>query len=343
MNITRALLPAALAGALLVTGCSAGGGTGGDVTKDAAGKECLAAGDASKAIKISGEVGTDAKITSKTPIKVKDMQRTVLKAGEGKAIESGQTTSVAMSVLNGRDGSEVEKAPATDAAYQTGAYSGWLEEAMRCAVSGQQVAVVAPYAEVFGETKPADLPVKGVKDTDSFVFLLEFGEISDTPAATNEPGTLEMEDLLKKAEGKAKAAPEGFPTVKLAKNGEPTITIPEGVKAPEKLEIATVIEGDGETVEPGDRVYVNYRGVIWSTGEEFDSSWSRGEPAMFTTNGVIGGFQKALEGQKVGSQIISVVPAEDGGYGAAQLESMGHKPDDVMVFVLDILGTVHAE
>ena len=343
MKFSRALLPAALAGALLITGCSAGGGAGDDVTKDAAGKECLAAGDVSKAIKFSGEVGTDAKITSKTPIKVKDMQRSVLKMGKGKVIENGQTTSVAMSVLNGRDGSEVEKAPAADAAYQTGIYSGWLEEAMRCGVAGQQVAIVAPYAEVFGETKPEDLPVEGVKGSDSFVFLLEFGDIVDAPTASSEPGTLEMDDLLKKAEGKAKPAPEGFPAVKLAKNGEPTITIPKDAKAPDKLEIATLIEGEGETVEPGDRVYVNYRGVIWRTGEEFDSSWSRGEPAMFTTNGVIGGFQQALEGQKVGSQIISVVPAEDGGYGAAQLEKMGHKPDDVMVFVLDILGTVHAE
>ncbi len=57
---------------------------------------------------------------------------------------------------------------------------------------------------------------------------------------------------------------------------------------------------------------------------------------------MIGGFQKALVGQTVGSQVMSIVPAEDGGYGAQQLASMGHEPDDVMVFVLDI-GTVHAE
>ncbi len=40
---------------------------------------------------------------------------------------------------------------------------------------------------------------------------------------------------------------------------------------------------------------------------------------------------------------MSIVPAEDGGYGADGLVGMGHEADDVMVFVLDILGTAHAE
>ena len=50
-----------------------------------------------------------------------------------------------------------------------------------------------------------------------------------------------------------------------------------------------------------------------------------------------------LEGQKVGSTIMSIVPADDGGYGAEQLQQMGHEPDDVMVFVLDIVDTSSAK
>lgn len=341
MKISRALLPAALAGALLITGCSAGGGA---VSKDAAGKECLAPGDASKAITVSGKIGSDAELTSKTPVAAKSLQRSVLKEGEGKIAEKGQTVNVAMAMFNGADGKSIQQAPASDVPLDGDLLAPWAYEGLRCALPGEEVTVVAPFAEFFGEgTDPATVGVEGITKDDSIVVVMQIDKISDTEASAGEPGTIELDELPSKAEGKAKAAPEGFPTVKLAKNGEPTITIPEGAKAPDKLEIATLIEGDGETVEPGDRVYVNYRGVIWRTGEEFDSSWSRGEPIDFLTTQVIGGFQQALEGQKVGSQVISIVPAEDGGYGAAGLEQQGHEPDDVMVFVLDILGTVHAE
>ena len=95
-------------------------------------------------------------------------------------------------------------------------------------------------------------------------------------------------------------------------------------------------------MKDGDRVYVHYKGVIWRTGEEFDSSWSRGTAANFTTDGVIEGFRYALVGEKVGSRVVVAVPA-DAGYGAEQLQVQGHQGDDVMLFVLDILGTVHPE
>ncbi|WP_336651900.1 MULTISPECIES: FKBP-type peptidyl-prolyl cis-trans isomerase [unclassified Leucobacter] len=324
-----------------MTGCT-GGGTG----KDASGEACVPAGDASKSIAVKGTVGTDLEITSKTPVKAKEMERSVLEQGKGDVIKSGQSIAVSMAMFNGADGTSLQQFPESEVPFVKDQLMPWAYEGIRCATSGEQVALVAPYADIFGEQKAEESGVEGLTEKDSIVVVMKFGKItegSDAAGAAGEPGTLDADKLLKKAEGKAQKAPEGFPTVKLADNGEPTITIPEGVEAPTKLEIATLIEGDGEKVEPGDRVYVNYRGVIWRTGEEFDSSWTRGEPANFTTDGVIGGFSKALVGQKVGSQIISVVPAEDGGYGADGLTQRGFEADDVMVFVLDILGTVHAD
>lgn len=346
MKLTRVLVPAALAGALILTGCTAGG----DPTKDASGAECLAPGTASESVAVSGKTGEDLKLTSKTPVKTKELQRSVLKPGEGDVVKDGETIAVTMTMFNGDDGSELQQLPESPVPFVKDQLVGWAYEGIRCGVPGQQATVVAPYADMFGEVEPEQTGIEGLKKKIPVVLVMEFGEITkadaaegDSGAAAGEPGELSPDKLLKKAEGKAQKAPEGFPTVKLDKDGAPTITIPKGVDAPEKLSIATLIEGDGEVVKPGDRVYVNYRGVIWRTGKEFDSSWSRGEPAAFTTDGVIGGFQKALEGQKVGSQIISVVPAEDGGYGADGLKQQGNEPDDVMVFVLDILGTVHAE
>lgn len=314
------------------------------MTKDAAGKECLAPGDASKSLKVSGTVGDDAKITSKTPVVARKLERSILKEGEGKAAKAGQNLSVAMAMFNGSDGSSLQQAPASEVPLVEAQLAGWAYEGLRCALPGEQVAIVGAFDEVLGaDADPSLMGIEGLTKEDPIVVVMDIGEITDAPEPVAEPGTLELDELLSKAEGKAKAAPEGFPTVKLEKDGSPTITMPKGVKPPEKLEIATIIEGDGAEVKPGDRVYVNYRGVIWRTGEEFDSSWSRGTPTDFLTTQVIGGFKDALEGQKVGSQIISVVPADDGGYGAASLEQMGHEPDDVMVFVLDILGTVSPE
>lgn len=339
MKRTRTLIPVALVAALLMSGCAAGG-----TTKDASGKECLPSGAASDAVKVSGKVGDDLKLTSKTPVKAKESQRTVMEEGEGKSPKETEAINVAMTIFSGVDGKVIQQAPESAVPVAKEGLSAWAYDAFRCAVPGQEVAVVTPVKEVTEGQDPAAAGLEGITNDDSLVMVMKFGKVTKSDAAASgEPGTLDADKLLKKAEGKAKKAPEGFPTVKLDKDGSPTITMPKGVDAPKELKVATLIEGDGETVEPGDRVYVNYRGVIWRTGEEFDSSWSRGAPIDFVTTGVIGGFQKALEGQKVGSQVIAVVPAEDGGYGAETLKAQGHKGDDVMVFVLDILGVVHAK
>ncbi|KAM9861500.1 FKBP-type peptidyl-prolyl cis-trans isomerase [Leucobacter sp. BZR 635] len=336
MKLSRVLLPSAIVGALLLTGCTTGGGT----TQDASGADCLASGAASDAIAVKGDVGVDLELTNKLPLKADKLERTVLTEGKGKVIEDGQTVDVALSLFNGKSGEPLQQQPTAPMAYAKGTMLDWANEAFRCAVPGQQVALTASFNEMYDGVEPEQMSVADMTKEDAVVVVMEFGEISKTQA---EPGTLEPGDLLKKAEGKEQAAPKDFPAVKLDADGKPEITMPEGVEAPTELSVATLIEGDGAVVEPGDRVYVHYRGVIWRTGEEFDSSWKRGAPVPFRTNEVIPGFTKALEGQKVGSQVISVVPAEDGGYGALKLEEMGHKPDDVMVFVLDILGAVSPE
>lgn len=97
-------------------------------------------------------------------------------------------------------------------------------------------------------------------------------------------------------------------------------------------------QGDGAEVADGDTVTVQYQGVNWRTGKVFDQSWTRGAPSQFATNQVIKGFTKALVGQKVGSQVIAVIPP-DMGYGAAGSESAGIKGTDTLVFVVDILAT----
>ena len=140
-----------------------------------------------------------------------------------------------------------------------------------------------------------------------------------------------------RAVGKSKELPSGFPTLKLGNAGEPTLTMPKS-KAPSELRIANSIEGSGATVTDGSEVRVQYQGSIWKTGKVFDSSWERGEPAAFVTNQVIPGFTKALVGQRVGSQVVVIIPP-DQGYGKDGNAGAGIKGTDTLVFVVDILAT----
>lgn len=334
-------MPAALVGTLLLTGCS----DGGKITEDAAGGACAPSGAASDSVEVDGEFGGELSLTSETPQQATEIERTELIDGSGEALADGEGLNASVNYFNGSDGELVQHIPASLITNVQDQLLPWAYEAVRCAAPEQRVALVAPVTEVLG-VPVEESGIEGIADDDSFIIVMDFSEADaelETDPQAGEPGTLEPGELLERAEGEEQDAPAGLPEVELDGDGAPTITMPEDADAPEELQVATLIEGDGEEVQPGDRVYVNYRGVIWRTGEEFDSSWSRGAPTDFVTTQVIGGFTEALEGQKVGSQIISVVPSEDGGYGAEGLEQMGHEPDDVMVFVLDILGTVHAD
>ncbi len=120
----------------------------------------------------------------------------------------------------------------------------------------------------------------------------------------------------------------------------PQITVPE-TEPPTELLVETVVEGDGDEVMAGDLLLADYAGVLWDTGAEFDSSWSRGEPAAFGigVGAVIPGWDSGLVGQRVGSRVLLVIPPEQG-YGD---EGSGEIPGGAtLVFVVDIRGTFSA-
>ncbi len=320
--LTAAILPATLAGALLVTGCTAGTDQG-----------CAPEGNVSKAISIAGEFGGEVQLETTTPVEATAFERSVVVQGDGEKIAADELVSTTLTAINGQSG-EVISTESAQLQNSAETMAPWVADSLSCSVIGDRVVAVAPAADIVGAGNEASL---GMDAGSTIVLVLDLLEKAPTP-----PGTLEPGDLLAGPDGDAQDAPAGFPTVSEDSDGSPLITMPEGQAPPTELSVATLIAGSGEEVQPGDRVYVNYRGVIWRTGEEFDSSWSRGEPTSFLTTEVIEGFKVALEGQTVGSQVVAVVPANDGGYGSEWLVSQGYEAEDVMVFVLDILGTVHA-
>ena len=119
---------------------------------------------------------------------------------------------------------------------------------------------------------------------------------------------------------------------------KPEIDFPEG-DAPTELVITDLIEGTGAEVVPGSRVLTHYVGVAFSTGEEFDASWNRGEPLPFQVGvgQVIRGWDEGLIGQRVGSRVLLSIPS-DYGYGSRGVPQAGIRGGDTLVFVTDILG-----
>lgn len=116
---------------------------------------------------------------------------------------------------------------------------------------------------------------------------------------------------------------------------KPDIEFPGG-PAPTELVITDLIVGEGPEAVPGATVDVHYVGVEYDSGEEFDSSWNRGESISFPLRGLIQGWQDGIPGMRVGGRRQLVIPP-DLAYGPA---GGGHRlSGKTLIFVIDLLST----
>jgi peptidylprolyl isomerase len=116
---------------------------------------------------------------------------------------------------------------------------------------------------------------------------------------------------------------------------KPEVEFFEGPE-PTDLVIIDIEEGTGAEAKPGDTVDVHYLGVDFESGEEFDSSWSRGQSINFPLGSLIAGWQKGIPGMKVGGRRQLICPPELA-YGPA---GGGHRLSGrTLTFVIDLLGT----
>jgi peptidylprolyl isomerase len=117
---------------------------------------------------------------------------------------------------------------------------------------------------------------------------------------------------------------------------KPEVDFPGG-EPPTELEITDIWEGDGAEAKAGDTVRVHYVGVAYSTGEEFDASWSRGDPLEFQLGAgrVIAGWDQGVAGMKVGGRRQLVIPPDlaYGDRGAGGLIG----PGETLIFVCDLV------
>jgi peptidylprolyl isomerase len=116
---------------------------------------------------------------------------------------------------------------------------------------------------------------------------------------------------------------------------KPKVEVPSG-PPPKKLESKELVEGTGAEAKSGDEVTVQYVGVDYKTGTEFDSSWSRHEPYPFTLGAgeVIAGWDQGVAGMKVGGRRELIIPPNLA-YGSEQVGPIA--PNSTLVFVIDLL------
>lgn len=123
----------------------------------------------------------------------------------------------------------------------------------------------------------------------------------------------------------------------MADLSKPEIDYPDA-EPPAELVVVDLVEGEGQEAKAGDHAEVHYVGVAWSTGEEFDASWNRGDTFAFPLGAgrVIAGWDQGVVGMKVGGRRRLEIPAHlgygDRGAGAAI------KPGETLIFVVDLVG-----
>jgi peptidylprolyl isomerase len=155
--------------------------------------------------------------------------------------------------------------------------------------------------------------------------VLEDDELPTQPA---NPADLESTTTLPQT---CEAAPE-----EVTAEDKPVIEVPEG-DPPTELQIEDLVEGSGREVASGDTVEVQYSGVAYSTGTEFDTSWDDLTPFPVTvgTGSVIDGWEEGLIGMKPGGRRQLIIPP-DLAYGeSGSGEDIG--PNETLIFVIDAI------
>ena len=184
---------------------------------------------------------------------------------------------------------------------------------------GSRVEMAVPPTWGYGTSGNAQA---GIKGTDTLVFVVDIQQAFNGKSSAK--GTAVAQDNI------------DLPKVGTNTDGKaPSIEVPKKA-APKKLVANYILEGDGDEVAESDSLLVQYKGVLWADGKEFDSSYSRGQLTSFPLAQVVKGWAQGLTGKKVGSRVLIVIPPALG-YGDSPPQGSSIKKDSVLVFSVDIL------
>ncbi len=285
-----------------------------------------ASGSNAKLVTAKGKIGADPKAQFATPLVGKKTEISTVVKGDGAVIEPGAAAVIQVSIYDAKTGTLLISSDYTGA----GILSPVRDEApafgamVQCATIGSRIAAVGTAGSLVGDAAISQyqLPV-GADDTVVVV--------ADA-----------LNAYLGKANGADQPAQAGFPSIVLAPDGRPGFTFASDQTAPTEYRAATLKAGNGVTIKKDDGVVLNYTGVVWGAKTVAETTWDSlpvvkiAAPLADNKNGLIEGIAKAVIGQKVGSQVIVVVPPALG-YASGSAPA-GVTDGSTLVYVVDILG-----
>ena len=250
-------------------------------------------------------------------------------AGSGKAVAEGDFVQVnylgqIWSTAKVFDNSYDRKTPLVIQLAQGSIIDGWRYGLAGRKV-GSRVEMAIPPTWGYGTTGNSQA---GIKGTDTLVFVI------DVQDAFN---------IKSSAKGKAVAQSDSaLPKVGTNTDGKaPSVTVPK-VDPPKKLVSNYVLEGDGAVVKASQTILCQFEGVVWSTGKQFESTYSQGRLSQFAISqmeSVVKGLAQGVTGKKVGSRVLIVAPP-DLAYGDTPPTGGTIKKGETLVFSVDILAAM---
>lgn len=245
------------------------------------------------AIEVAGEVGARPSLTIPDDLSITETSTALLIAGEGPELVEGQTILLDYLAI------DIETGETTADTY-AGLPEVWTftPEAL-----GSALFDLLAGARVGSRLERVELGTK-----------------------TNPHAHVLVVDVLPlTAVGEELPADPSHPIVMRAEDGAPTVTIPEG-GAPHQSITTTLIKGTGPQVGLGQSVILQLSAVRWDDGAVVDTTWG-GVPRAVGVSDLPRGLAGGIVEQTVGSQVLVVVPPDDG------------NGVDTLIYVVDILAT----
>jgi peptidylprolyl isomerase len=298
--------------ALTLTGLVA---CGSDDSKDEAGSI--------EGLTVTGDFGEEPKIEV-DGMDVSDVETAVAIDGDGPEMTDDSAALYRFVIANGGTGETVASNYQDNAPQQLlmSQENEIITSSVKGTNIGSRVLLAMPVKELLGDQ---GAPQVGLGPDDDLVMVIDLVEESEAP-----------EPPLDGPEGKAVEPPADAPKV-IEEDGDVTgLDFSDApAKAPTDLQVIPLVEGTGDKVTADSSLTIDYFGAVWGSGDKpFDESYS-GEPATFELTGLIKGWQQGLDGVRVGSRVMLIIPS-DLGYG--DQGSSGIPGGATLVFVIDVLG-----
>lgn len=283
---------------LLLAGCVVGPGPDTPECMD------VLSGSLSDDVKVDGDFGMAPTAAFDLPVQAEELERTVVREGDGETTVPGTHVSAVVSLYSGGTGEQLLAQPMT----VTGGDYDAFRAAVDCVPTGSRTVTVAPSTALYDGQGNGAI---GLAPGDTVVIVADVQEPLEPRQWT--------EDVPEVAFGAAAGA-------------APVVTLP-AAEPPVDLLRKVLEQGEGEEVQAGDTVTMHYQGTSWDSGEVFEQSYG-GQAPILSTDGLVPGLAAAVIGQKPGAKLIVTIPPQFA-YGTRHSE-LNPLAGQTLVYVIEV-------